>query len=285
MPNPPIDYLTIGHLTKDLAGNNYTLGGTAAYASLTALAFGLNPAVFSSNSHQIDLSSLSNIEIINKPSPVDTTFENIETPDGRRQILHEIARMIMKEDIPDELHRSPIVHLGPVADEVDMEIISVLSDNCLVGITPQGWMRRRGEDGSVSRQHWQPTEALVKRADAVIFSDEDVQKDESMIQDYAQLFRLLVVTEGFNGARVYWQGDVRHFSAPKMNVLDPTGAGDIFAASFFIRLKAAGNPWEAAETAVHLASLSVTRKGLDSAPTIKEVKSSLMEIIKGSPTL
>lgn len=284
MPNSSIDYLTIGHLTKDLAGNDYLLGGTAAYASLTALAFGLNPAVISSNSSKIDLGALSGVEIINKPGDVDTTFENIETAAGRKQILHQTARRITKEDIPNDLHKSPIVHLGPVADEVDMEIISVLTDNCLVGITPQGWMRRRGENGDVSYQYWQPAEHLARRADAVIISDEDVQRDESTIHDYAQLFRLLVVTEGFNGARVYWHGDVRHFSAPQMNVLDPTGAGDIFAAAFLIRLKATRNPWKAAETAVHLASLSVTRKGLDSIPTIEEVKSSLLEIIKGSPS-
>jgi sugar/nucleoside kinase (ribokinase family) len=169
-----------------------------------------------------------------------------------------------------------------MANEVDEDVISFFSTSSLIGITPQGWMRTPLPDKRVGYQPWQPSEMMIKRADAVIISDEDVQKDESVILNYAQLFRLLVVTEGFNGARVYWHGDVRHFSAPKMNVLDPTGAGDIFAAVFLIRLKASGDPWQAAETAVRLASLSVTRKGLDSAPRIEEVKSSLMEIIKGS---
>lgn len=282
MSKPSADYLTIGHLTKDLAGKGYTLGGTAAYASKTVLVFGLQPALVTSHSHKINLDPLKGVEIISKPSTNDTTFENIETPEGRMQILHETAERITREDIPVDHLQIPIVHIGPLANEVDEDLISVFSDDCLVGITPQGWMRGRSADGHVIYQPWRPSIEARQRANAVVISDEDVRKDESIIQDYAQMFKLLVVTEGFNGARVYWHGDVRHFSAPKMAVVDATGAGDIFAASFFIRLKATNNPWEAAETAVRLASISVTRVGLNSVPTPEEVKSSLMEITKGS---
>jgi hypothetical protein len=282
MTKPPANYLTIGPLTKDLAGKVYTLGGTVAYASKTVLSFGLQPALVTSHSPKMNLDTLKGIEIINKPSANDTTFENIETPEGRVQILHETAERITREDIPDDYGQTPIIHIGPLANEVDEDVISVFSDDCLLGITPQGWLRGRSENGRVIYQPWLPGDELCQRANAVVISDEDVQKDESVIQNYAQLFKLLVVTEGFNGARVYWHGDVRHFSAPKMAVVDATGAGDIFAASFFIRLKATSDPWKAAETAVRLASLSVSRQGLNGVPTPEEVKSSLMEIIKGS---
>ena len=39
-PLEPIDYLIIGHLTRDLLPNGTRLGGTAAYAALTARALG-----------------------------------------------------------------------------------------------------------------------------------------------------------------------------------------------------------------------------------------------------
>jgi sugar/nucleoside kinase (ribokinase family) len=282
MTIPPSDYLTIGHLTKDLAGTSYTLGGTAAYASKTALSFGLKAALISAHSTKIDLEKLNGIEIIRKSSAKETTFENIETPNGRIQILHETAQRITAQDISDDLIHTPIIHIGPVANEVDEEVVSVFDEECLVGITPQGWMRHRSNDGKVAYQSWLPTQLAAQRADAVVISDEDIEKDESVINDYAQMFKLLVVTEGFNGARVYWHGDVRHFSAPLIDTIDATGAGDIFAAAFFIRLKTTNDPWESAEAAVRLASLSVTRKGLDGIPRPEEVQSRLMDIIKGS---
>lgn len=280
--NQPIDYLTIGHLTKDLAGSGYSLGGTSAYASLTALAFSLKPAIVTSCALDLNLQSMGEIEIFRKSSRSTTTFENIETVKGREQILHEIAEPITSADLPLSFLSTPIIHLGPVSSEVDPGVISNFSPLSFIGITPQGWMRNRGEGGKVVHTDWIPDHDLAERADAVVISIEDVRGDEEIIQKYAGLFRLLAVTEGYNGVRVYWHGDVRHFRAPKVKIVDPTGAGDIFAAVFFIRLQASRDPWEAATTAVNLASLSVTRPGLQGVPKPEEVQSNLMEIIRGS---
>ena len=115
-----------------------------------------------------------------------------------------------------------------------------------------------------------------------MISVEDVHGNEDMITEYASHFKVLAVTEGIDGARVYWHGDVRRFRAPKVAVVDQTGAGDIFAAAFFIRLEATCDPWESAALAVNLASLSVTRAGLMGVPSQEEVKSNLVEIIRGS---
>lgn len=282
MPNLPADYLTIAHLTKDLAASGYTLGGTAAYASLTARNFGLKTVLLTAGSGALDLKPLAGIEIHNKLSPYDTTFENIQTPAGRVQMLHETAETLTPADIPERFHTAPIVHIGPVAHDADEGVVEIFSPDSLIGITPQGWMRRRDETGRVFFKEWHPQAALIERADAVVLSDEDVHRDESIINDYAQMFRLLVVTEGYNGARVYWHGDARHFSAPQKDASDPTGAGDIFAAAFFIRLKSTQDPWASAAIAVQLASLSVTRRGLQSVPRPEEVQSELIEILKGS---
>ena len=62
----PLDYLTIGHITKDLAASGFTLGGTASYAPLTANAFGLKSGIFTSYAAGIDISPLSEIEIFRK---------------------------------------------------------------------------------------------------------------------------------------------------------------------------------------------------------------------------
>jgi sugar/nucleoside kinase (ribokinase family) len=65
-----------------------------------------------------------------------------------------------------------------------------------------------------------------------------------------------------------------------MTEVDPTGAGDIFAAAFFTRLHATRDPWEAGRFATHLAAFSVTRRGLEGIPNRDEVEICLTEIIE-----
>ena len=92
--------------------------------------------------------------------------------------------------------------------------------------------------------------------------------------------RILVITEGASGSRVFWNGDIRRFQPPLVSEIDPTGAGDIFAAAFFIRLNYTHNPWEAARFATHLAATSVTRPGLNGVPTPQEVGNFSVEIVR-----
>jgi sugar/nucleoside kinase (ribokinase family) len=61
--------------------------------------------------------------------------------------------------------------------------------------------------------------------------------------------------------------------------VDPTGAGDIFAAAFFARLYATRDPWEAARFAVQMSAISVTRPGIAGVPTHEEYQSCLMEVL------
>ena len=92
--------------------------------------------------------------------------------------------------------------------------------------------------------------------------------------------RALAVTEGPAGARVYWNGELRHFNPPKEKVVDETGAGDIFATAFFVRFHSTHDLWEAARFATLLAANSVTRPGLKGIPTPAEVQAYLIDIVQ-----
>jgi sugar/nucleoside kinase (ribokinase family) len=61
--------------------------------------------------------------------------------------------------------------------------------------------------------------------------------------------------------------------------VDPTGAGDIFAAAFFTRLLSTRDPWEATRFATLVASCSVTRVGLGGIPTPSEIEECMLEIL------
>jgi len=276
-----MDYLVIGHITQDLVDGGAMLGGTASYASLTASAFGLRTALVTACPRWLKLDELKKVSIHRKTCQYATTFENIQHKGERRQYIHHYAAPLGSDDIPHEWLNARIVHLGPVAGEIDTAITQRFPD-AFIGLTPQGWMRIWGADGLVHYREWQYASELLTRANAVVFSIEDVRGNEDLISDYARSTRILAVTEGYNGARIYWNSDVRRFNTPKVAVMDPTGAGDIFAAVFFNRLQATGDPWQAGEQAVRLASFSVTRAGLAGIPTKKEIQNSMVEVMRGS---
>jgi sugar/nucleoside kinase (ribokinase family) len=278
VPQGPVDYLILGHLSCDLTPAGARLGGTAAYSALTARALGLRVGVVSAWGGEVPLDVLDGIQIQIVATEYSTTFENIYTPEGRHQVIHHIAPDLVLENIPQSWRVAPIVHIGPITGEAKS-----LADGkfpaSLLGLTPQGWLRTWDGEGRVHPGSWPESAESLSKANAAVLSLEDVGGDEEQIEAMALACPVLAVTEGPAGARLYWNGDLRRFRAPQVEEVDATGAGDIFAAAFFWRLHVTRDPWAAARFATHLASFSVQRRGLDGIPTQEEIQTCLVEVI------
>jgi len=80
---------------------------------------------------------LKGISIAGSVSPQTTTFCNSYCQGKRKQIINDVANRIKKEQIPKGWDKAKIVHICPVADEVDQEVFTLFKDS-LVGLTPQG---------------------------------------------------------------------------------------------------------------------------------------------------
>ncbi len=282
MPNlaslAPVDYLVIGHVAHDLTPDGWRLGGTVAYAALTARALGMKVGIVTAYGKETSLEALNDIPIVSIESPRSTTFENIYAEHGRVQCLRAQAARLDLNAVPEAWRNAPIIHLGPIADEMDSVLPRGFSP-ALLGVTPQGWMRQWDKDGRVTRAEWKDSETILKQANAVAISREDVNGDDELIEHIAHQTQLLAVTEANDGCVLYWHGDRRRFRAPEVHETDATGAGDVFAAAFFVRLHKTRDPWEAARFATLVASRSVTRVGLAGIPTQAEIESSLLEIL------
>jgi sugar/nucleoside kinase (ribokinase family) len=274
----PVDYLAIGHVAHDITPEGYRLGGTAAYSALTAQALGLRVGIVTSHGPETSLEDLGDIPVHSLPSPQSTTFENIYTENGRIQYLRAQATRLDLSHVPEVWRGASIIHLGPIADEVNATLPDGISPS-LLGLTPQGWMRQWDSEGRVSRRDWPNADSALARADAVVISREGVNGDDELIEHMAQHTRILVVTESAAGSVLYWNGDRRRFRAPKVTEVDATGAGDVFAAAFFYRLLNTRDPWEATRFATMLASCSVTRVGLEGIATKGEVAVCLIEVL------
>ena len=258
-----IDYLTIGHICHDITPDGLVVGGTVAYSGRTAQVLGCKTAVLTSASPEDDWSAaLGDIALCRIPAAATTTFENVYTPNGRIQTLHSVADPLLASHIPGDWLNPAILHLGPLTNEVEAEIVYQFPHS-LIGLTPQGWMRRWGSDGRVFARQWPLAQTILPLVTAVILSEEDLLSPE-MLDQYRAWSRLLVLTRGWAGCTVFVDDETRHFPAPKVNECEFTGAGDIFAAAYFVRLhQTGGNPWAAAEFANQIAAQSVTQAGID----------------------
>jgi hypothetical protein len=276
-PLEPVDYLLIGHLTVDETPAGPRLGGTVTYSALTAQALGLRVGIVTSWGAELSLEPLNRIPVASFPTDRSTTFENIYTPHGRIQYLRHVAPPLDFYQVPEPWRQAGIVHLGPVAQEVEPGLVRNFP-SALIGVTPQGWLRSWGNDGRVFRSEWPEASFVLSRVGATVISVEDVENDEDRIDEMAALCRVLAVTEGDQGARLYWNGDVRRFRPPPVEAVDATGAGDIFAACFFARLYTTRDPWEAARFATQLSAVSVSRPGLAGIPTPDEIEACTVEV-------
>ena len=156
------------------------------------------------------------------------------------------------------------------------EIIGCFPES-LIGLTVQGLLRGWGEDKRVYYKKSPELESFIAGSSIVILSIEDVEGDENTLDRISHTIPIVVATEGSDGARVFWKGNIRRFRPPHKNVVDTTGAGDIFAAAFFGRYIQTNDPWESGRFATLVAAESVTRFGIASVPTIKEIENYSVE--------
>ncbi|HSN74681.1 MAG TPA: PfkB family carbohydrate kinase [Anaerolineae bacterium] len=274
-----MDFLTIGNITKDLIPGGYTVGGTVTYASVAAMRLGRQAGVLTRMGPDLTLPDVyRDVELHALPSTHTLTFENVYTPDGRVQTIHALADAIGVQDVPEAVlrHPPPIVLLGPLAGELDPRVADLFPD-ALRGVVPQGWMRRLDQHGRVSHVPITCTDDVLRYADVLVVSTEDVNHDISLAGCYAEMVRIVVLTRGIHGADVYHSGHVTHVRPRPAQQIDPTGAGDTFTAAFLIYYSETGDPIKAARFANVAASFSVEGLSYSATPTRAQVEAYLAE--------
>jgi hypothetical protein len=276
MPNQPgetpPDYLIIGHITRDLHEDGSRLGGTAFYSSLLAQRLGLKVALFTSCERELSLNFLGGIEIFNQESNITTTFNNQYSSEGRKQLLLNRAPDLDLNHLPPAWRKARIIHLAPVAGE-----LSHASGNYFpvspVYYSLQGWLRDWDQDGLIKPISFPDLETGQTRPAGAFVSLEDIGTDRIQLDKLTKFFPLLVLTLGKEGAELYINQRMTEIHVPPSIEIDPTGAGDIFAAAFIIEKEIHGKTaYDSACFASALAAISVTRPGIHGIATLKEIQ-------------
>ena len=279
------DFLTIGHITRDIhTDGTFSLGGTVTFAALTAYRLGLVAAI--ATCADADLlaelpSRLPEIGLAAHPSAATTAFINLYHEGFRTQYLRARAEMLQVEDVPESWRAAPLVLLGPLNQELSPSLVRLFPRRAgaVIAATPQGWLRRWDVDGRVWPTPWTAAEEILPLLDVLILSHEDLlpfangsrTDADSILTRWSMQVPLLVATDGRHGATLFQHGVTERFSAYSAQEVDPTGAGDVFAAAFLVHFHRHGNPRHAMDFANCVASLSIEHMGIGAIPTMEAV--------------
>lgn len=268
------DFLVIGHVSQDITPDipaGWRLGGTAAFAALLAQRLGLHAAMLTSAAVELDLAALlPGIDITLVPAAVSTSFENRYVGERRSQTVCHQAAPLTARHLPRAWRQAWTVLVAPILNEVSADMAAQFA-SALVGICLQGWLRRRDAQ---ARVYTVPAACFAAErvfgAGQVLFvSDEDLAAEadiETTLHRWAAQVSVLVYTMGPAGAHIWHQAWVHWMPPFPVQAVDPTGAGDVFAAGFLVRLAETGSVPEAARFAAAAAALSVTAPGLEAVP-------------------
>lgn len=267
--------VVVGHVCRDVIGGSpgWRVGGSVFYAASAAAKLGASVGVVTAGAREVEaLRSLPRTTVINLDARVSTSFENIYELGQRQQYVRAVAPRIPDELVPPEWRKAPLALLAPVLDEVPLSMLR-LFPRALVGVSAQGYMRRWDSGGAVQSKVWDRAMEVLPHVAAAFFSEEDVRGQSQGWLSYRG--PVLVMTRGKLGCDVIHSGRRRSVPGFPADEIDPTGAGDVFAAAFMLRLREEREPLDAAAFANCVASFSVVAQGAAALPTREEVHARL----------
>jgi len=260
-----------GHVAYDIVDGQARPGGTVLYAGAMAANLGRRVGIVTAG--PIDLSwssSLAAMPLVSVPSRETSTF-SIETGAGRSLRLLKRAQAIGLDDIPWGWRNAQILHLAPIAEELPAILPTLLHEHKTVA-TPQGWLRRVLADGTVVPAPERLEELPLEDLAALVVSSEDVAGRCDLVRRAAARVPTVVLTRGSRGCTLFVGGRGVQIDAFDTRAVDTIGAGDIFAAAFFVRMDETGDPVHSARFATCAASLSVEGRGVGSVPVRERIE-------------
>lgn len=260
-----LDYLALGNPTLDVqAGGSFVLGGSVVYSALQAARLGLSAEIVGrANQAQMEpywQPYAGEVRLHLQPAESTTMFRNMSVGDSREQWLEGWAGPI--EDL-GHLPDSDILHIAPIAQEIVLEKLAAECRSRFVLLTPQGLVRRWDRIGArielVPRSF---PDAVSSELDVVVVSETEAPYVSELLAAVPRHGGLAVVTRGRRGCEVLTrEGSTEYTADPVSTLVDPTGAGDCFAATLTTEVFRGRPVPEAVRLATAAASLCVSGQG------------------------
>ncbi|HUL78409.1 MAG TPA: PfkB family carbohydrate kinase [Vicinamibacteria bacterium] len=265
--------LALGHVSRDRRPGGDVLGGSVTYGALAARSLGWEAAILTSAGPDFEPErELPGLPVFVRRSPATTRFVNEYDEDGtRHQVVTTRAGDVDLEALPASWHDPEVLLLGPIVGELCGVRAPALEAGC-VGAIAQGYVRVIDADGLVSAREWVRPDRDLPGVHVLFLSEHDLPDAEARARDLLALVPIVALTRGWRGVTLLTrQGRHEIPSLPRPEV-DPTGAGDVFAAGFLVRYQETGDPLEAAAFAACTASCVVEGVGTSTLGDRDEVQ-------------
>ncbi len=268
-------FLVIGNITKDelitKAGGRIAFGG-ASYAALAAARLGWEAQIVTRGNDEIEAWAEGlrgeGIKVDVQPDESLTHFLNDYSSGGRRQWLLSHTGPIAY----DPSWEADVIHINPMFGEVGAEEVEGAKGRCgLLSLDAQGFVR--GLRGSrVIGRFWGERGKFLGHADLLKVGREEARLVSRMRDPWGicrELSgfgpRIVELTLGERGSLIFDGDRFDGYEVPayRTREVDPTGAGDVYAAAFAIKYFESRDALEAGLFASAAASFAVEAFGTD----------------------
>jgi hypothetical protein len=263
-----LDYTTVGHVTADvMADGSRRPGGGAFYSALQAARLGWRARIVTrgvpAEIEGLLVPYAAELEVeVAQASQTTTLATSIAGGTRSQRVLAWAGEMGANVTVD-----TAILHVTPVARETGAHWRGRAD---FVGLTPQGLVRTWSRLGAPIVAHALERALLPARCDAIVISSDERESCASLLAQAgeqagaAQAARpLLAVTDAAGPTELYL-ADGRRASVPVATVAqsrDDMGAGDVFAAAFFVALVEGSSPVAAAAFANAAAAVRIAGSG------------------------
>lgn len=254
--------ITVGHITRDRYPEGFSPGGSVWYIGHTwhRMIWDIHTTVMTAgNPLDIPFSKLPATVRVQE-SAVTTTFHNTYAPEGRTMRIEALAPPIEPVEPPGGWPQIDMLLLAPVAGEVDPVAWTTRIDARLKAAGLQGWLKKLVDGCFVPRPAEFDVETL-RGLDVVFLSDEDYGGDADWLKALRAVVPRVYLTHGADGCTVFDGESEAHVPARPVEEVDPTGAGDTFAAATLAALAEGADPLKAAAVGSALAAKCVGVRG------------------------
>jgi 1D-myo-inositol 3-kinase len=263
--------LVCGHVTLDRYGEALLPGGSAWYASHAHRGLGARCRIATAAGPDLPPDALAGLDAEVAPAAETTRFVNAYAPDGRRtQRLEAVAPPLDPGRLPAAWRETDLLHLAPVIGEVDLMAFRAAVRARVVGLGVQGWVRARAPDGAVVQPPWRFDPADLAGVDAVCLGEDDLRGQGDLLDRLVAAVPIVAFTHGERGCELVVRGRTTWIGVHPAREVDPTGAGDVFAAGFLLGLARGADPVEAARLGSAAASVVVEGRAGDALPRVAE---------------
>jgi sugar/nucleoside kinase (ribokinase family) len=254
---------------------SWTPGGPALYAARAVRALGADVTLLTNLPDGFDRRPFAGIDLKAQPAVEVPRYENTYDSRGHRtQQLHHAGEPLKLTG--RDLRRAGAIVLAPAFHELDglPEVGAPVR-----AVLLQGILRAVSRGRVVHRPDpWQACAPFVSPGTFLFLSEEDTSQPEDLSLAAAAAGATVCLTRGADGATLFHQG--RRVDRPALEAapVDPTGAGDAFAAAFVVRFLETDSVMEAMNFALAAGALAVEGEGVAGMPLRADVEARLARV-------